>query len=155
MEKSIRRARWRSINSEYFRQLRGFTATGLKTLALVHNIQLSHGVGWIQFVGPLCLLSKVRHSLGVWRVRCSQPDGYCWSLDVCWKYLVEAPIGWDQSRRQSGSYGGGKKEFTRDERLLMIFGPRPTSVGEIWSGRVSIQDIWSGLKSVEDVDYPI
>ena len=36
----------------------------------------------------------------------------------------------------------------------MIFNPRPTSVGEVWLGTVSVQDIWSGLMSVEDVDVP-
>ena len=36
----------------------------------------------------------------------------------------------------------------------MIFGPRPTSVGEVWSGPVSVQDIWSELASVEEVDAP-
>ena len=36
--------------------------------------------------------------------------------------------------------------------MLMIFGPRLTSVGEVWLGPVSVQDIWSGLMSVEDVD---
>ena len=155
MEKSLQRARLRTTDSEYFRRLWGVAAPGSKALALVDDNSSSRGVGWRRFMGPRCLLGKVGHSLGVWRERRLQPDEYRWRLDVCWRYLVEAPIGWDQSRRQSGSYGGGKKEFTRDERLLMIFGPRPTSVGEIWSGRVSIQDIWSGLKSVEDVDYPI
>ena len=36
----------------------------------------------------------------------------------------------------------------------MIFGPRPTSVGEVWSGSVLVQYIWSGLASVEDFDEP-
>ena len=36
--------------------------------------------------------------------------------------------------------------------MLDIFGPRPTSVGEVWSGAMSVQDIWSGSTSVEDVD---
>ena len=42
-----------------------------------------------------------------------------------------------------------------DQFMLEIFGPRPTSVGEVWSGPVSVQGIWSGLTSVEDVDTPI
>ena len=36
--------------------------------------------------------------------------------------------------------------------MLEIFGPRPTSVGEVWSGPVSVQGILSVLTSVEDVD---
>ena len=36
----------------------------------------------------------------------------------------------------------------------MIFGLRPTSVGEVWLGTVSVQDIWSGSISVEEVDAP-
>ena len=115
---------------------------GSKSLVSVDDDSSSHSVGWGRFVGPLCMLSKVRHSLGVWQVRCSQPDGDRLSLDVCWRYLVEAPIGWDQSRLQSGSCGGGKKELNQDICLLMIFSPRPKSVREVWSGTVSVQDIW-------------
>ena len=36
----------------------------------------------------------------------------------------------------------------------MIFGPRLTSVGEVWLGPVSVQDILSGLASFVDVDAP-
>ena len=36
--------------------------------------------------------------------------------------------------------------------MLMIFGPRPTPVGEVWMGTVSVHDIWLGLTSVEEVD---
>ena len=36
-----------------------------------------------------------------------------------------------------------EEKLTRDQRLLEIFGPMPTSVGEVWSGPVSVQDIWS------------
>ena len=36
--------------------------------------------------------------------------------------------------------------------MLNIFGLRPTSVGDFWSGPMVVQDIWSGLTSVEDVD---
>ena len=45
-----------------------------------------------------------------------------------------------------------KKELTQDKIMLMIFGPRPTSVGGVWSGTVWVQDIWSGSTSVEDLD---
>ena len=48
-----------------------------------------------------------------------------------------------------------EEKLIRDELLVIIFGPRPTSVGEFWSGPVSVQDIWSGLTSVEDVNAPI
>ena len=105
-------------------------------------------------MGPRCLMDKVRNSLGVWQARCSQPEKCRKSLDVCWSYLVKAPIGWYLSRLQIRSCGGEKKRLTRDQGLLMIFGPRPTSVGEVWSSLVSVQDIWSGSVSVEDVDAP-
>ena len=52
------------------------------------------------------------------------------------------------------TYGDGKKQLTRDQHLLEIFGPRPTSVVEAWSGPVSVQGIWSVSTSVEDVDAP-
>ena len=38
--------------------------------------------------------------------------------------------------------------------MLMIFGPNPTSVGEVWLGMVSVQDILSGLASVEHISAP-
>ena len=38
--------------------------------------------------------------------------------------------------------------------MLNIFGLRPTSVGDFWSGPMVVQDIWSGLTSVENVDAP-
>ena len=38
---------------------------------------------------------------------------------------------------------------------MKIFGPRPTSVVEVWLGPVLFQDICSGLTSVEDIDAPI
>ena len=82
-------------------------------------------------------------------MRCSQPDGDRWSLDVCWRYLVEDQIGWDQSRRRSGSCGGGKKELTWDQRLLIIFGPSPTPLEEVWLGPVLVQNIWSGSTPVD------
>ena len=103
-------------------------------------------------MGPRCLLGKVRHNLGVSRARCSQPDGDSCSPDICCRYLVGAWIGWYQSRCWSGNCGGKKKQLTRDQRLLMIFFPRPTSVGGVWLGPVSVQDIWSRYKSVEDID---
>ena len=56
-----------------------------------------------------------------------------------WSRLKSATIGWDRSRRRSGSCSGGKKELTRDQGMLMIFGPRPMSVGEVWSGPVLVQ----------------
>ena len=34
----------------------------------------------------------------------------------------------------------------------MIFGPRPTSIGEVWSGMVLVHDILAGLVSVEDIN---
>ena len=34
----------------------------------------------------------------------------------------------------------------------MIFGPRLTSIREVWLGPVSVQDIWLGSTSVVDVD---
>ena len=105
-------------------------------------------------MGPRCLLGKVRHSLGVWRAKCSQPDGYSQSPDVCWRYLVGAWIGWDQSRRRSRICGGRKKQLTQDQCLLDIFGLRLKSVGKVWSGPVLVQDIWSGSTLVEDVDAP-
>ena len=73
----------------------GIAAICSKALTLVEDNSLSHGVGWGGFVGPRCLLSKVGNSIGVWRVRCSQPDGDCCILDVCWRYLVEALIRWE------------------------------------------------------------
>ena len=54
---------------------------GLKALASVDDISLIHGGSWRLFGPHRCLLGKVGHSLGVWRARCSQTDGYCWSLD--------------------------------------------------------------------------
>ena len=36
--------------------------------------------------------------------------------------------------------------------MLETFGLRPTSVGEVWSGPVSVQDIWLVLTSAEDID---
>ena len=66
----------------------GVATMGSKSLVSVDDDSSSHSVGWRKFVGPRYLLSKVRHSLGVWRVRCSQPDGDRLSLDVCWRYLV-------------------------------------------------------------------
>ena len=66
------------------------TSPGSKALALVDNNSLSCGGGWRQFVGPRCILGKVRHSLGVWIMRFSQPDGDRWVLNIFWKYLVGA-----------------------------------------------------------------
>ena len=106
-------------------------------------------------MGTQRLLGKFGHSLSVLRARCSQPDGDSWIPNVCWRYLVRAWIGWDQSWRQNGSFGGKKRKLTQDQRLLDIFGPRSTSVGEVLSGPVSVQDIWSVLTSVEDVDDPV
>ena len=134
--------------------VRDVTAPGSKYLAPVDNNSLSCSGGRRRFVGPRCLLGKVGHSIGVWRARCLQPDGYCWIPNVCWRYLARDRISWDRSRRRSGICGGGKKKLTRDQRLLDIFGPRPTSVGEVWLGTVLVQYIWSGSTSVEDVDAP-
>ena len=72
--------------------------------------------------------------------------------DVYWGSLVGAWIGWDRSRRWSGSCGGRKRLLNRDQRMLDIFGLRPMSVGEVWLVLVAAQDIWSGSTSVEDVD---
>ena len=148
MEKSLRRVRRRTTNSEYFRRLQGVVAPGSKVLASFDSNSSSSGVGWRRFMGPRCLLGKVGYNLGVWQARCSQPYGYFWILDVCWKYLVKAPIQWDQSGLRSGSCGSRKEELTRDKRLLVIFGPRPTSIEGFWLGPVSVQDIRSGSTSV-------
>ena len=56
-----------SVNISY--GFGGVAAIFSKALALVEDNSSSHGVGWEIFVGPRCLLSKVRHSIGVWRVR--------------------------------------------------------------------------------------
>ena len=124
-------------------------ALGSKAPASFDNNYLSRVGSWRKFVGPRCLLGKVKHSHGVWKERCSQTDGDRWSPKVCWRYLVGARIGWARSLRRSRSCGGGKKQLTWDQRLLEIFGPRPMSVGEFWSGTVSVEDIWSRLMSVE------
>ena len=154
MEKSLQQAPRRTTNSEYFRRLWGVAAPGSKALATIDDNSLSRGVGWRQFVGPRCLLEKVGNSLGVWRARCSQPDGDQGSLDDCWRYLSEAPIRWDRSRHRSGSCGSGKKVLTRDQGLLVVFGPSPTSVGKVGSRPVSVQYIWLVSASVEEVDAP-
>ena len=107
-------------------------APGLKALASIDDYSLSHGVGWRRFMGPRCLLDKVKNSLSVWRVRFSHHDVDWGNLGICWRYLVEATIGWDQSRHQSGICSGGKKGLTQEQVLLVIFEPRPTSVGEVW-----------------------
>ena len=130
----------------------GVVALGLKSLASVDDEGLSCGGGWRRFMGPWCLLGKVGHSLGVWRARCSQPDGDRWIPAVYWRYLVWARVGWDRSQRRTGSCSSGKKQLTQDQRLLEIFGLRPTSVGDFWSGPMVVQDIWSGLTSVEYAD---
>ena len=62
---------------------RGVTAPGSKSLASVENNSSSHGVSWRLFVGPQCLLGKVRHILGVWQERYSHPDEDCWIPDFC------------------------------------------------------------------------
>ena len=124
--------------------LGGVMAPGSKALALVDNNSLSCGVGWRRFVGLRCLLGKVGHSIGVWQGRCLQPDGDCWSLNICWRYLFGDWIGWDWLQGRSGICGGRKKYLTRDQCQLMIFGPKPTSIREVWSGTVLVQDIWSG-----------
>ena len=122
MEKSLRRARWRTTDSEYFRRLWGVVAPVLKALAWVEYNSSSCGVYCRLFVGPRYLLENVGNSLGVWQTRCLQPDGDWWSLDVCWRYLVEAPIGWKRLRPRSGSCGVQKK----------IIDPRWTPVDDIW-----------------------
>ena len=68
--------------------------------------------------------------------------------------LVGAQIGWYQSWRRSGMCSGGKRLLTWDHHLLDIFGPKLTSVGEVWLGPVSIHDICSGLTLGEDVNSP-
>ena len=153
-EKSLRQACQRTTDSQNFRRLRGVAVPGSKDLASVDDTSSSRGVGWRLFVGPWCRLGKVGHSVGVCQSRCLQPDGDCWSLGICWRYFFNYPIRWDQSWRRSGIRGEGKKELTRGECLLMIFGPRLTSVGEVWSGPVLVYGIWSGSTSVEDVDAP-
>ena len=130
----------------------GIMAPCSKALASVNNNSSSRGISWGRFVGPQCLLGKVENSIDVWWARCLQPDEDIWSLNVCWRYLIWARIGWDQSRRQSRICGNRKKELTQDQRLLIIFGLRTTSVGGIWLGLVSVHDIWSWLTSVEDVN---
>ena len=154
IEKSLQKMCQITTDSEYIRQFQGVAVPGSKSLVLVDNNLSSRGVGWRRFMGPRCLLGKVGYNLGVWQARCSQPDGDRWSLDFCWRYLVDSPIGWEQSRCRSGSYSGGKNELTQYKRLLMTFCPRPRSVEEVWSRPMLVQDIWSGLTSVEDVDAP-
>ena len=68
-------------------------APGLKALASVDDHSLSCYGGWRRFVGSQCLLGKVGHIIGIWRARCSQPDGDHWIPDVCWRYLVGDRIG--------------------------------------------------------------
>ena len=87
-------------------------------------------------------------------MRLSQPDGDCWGPGVYLRNVFGARIGWDRSQRLSGNCSNGKKELTRDQRMLEIFGSRPTPVGEVWLEPVLIQDICSVLTSVEDVDAP-
>ena len=55
---------------------------------------------------------------------------------------------------RSRALGGGKKELTRDQCLLMIFGPILTSIGEFWLWPVTVQNIWLESTSVEDIDDP-
>ena len=50
-------------------------APGSKALALVEDNSSSRSVGWRRFVGLWCLLENFGNILGVWRTRCSQPDG--------------------------------------------------------------------------------
>ena len=154
IEKSLQKMCQITTDSEYIRQFQGVAVPGSKSLVLVDNNLSSRGVGWRRFMGLRFLLETFGNSLGIWRSRCSQPNGDRESLDVCWRYLVEAPIGWDQSRLRIRRCGGGKKELSWDQGLFIIFGPKPKSVREVWLGLVLVQDIWSILASVEDVDAP-
>ena len=66
---------------------------------------------------------------------CSRPDRYLWIPDVCCRYLVGDHVGWNWLRRRG-------RELRRKER---IFGPRPTSVTDIWSGSMSFWEILVGV----------